>query len=273
MLRFAERIRNWPRDGILLLSEMNRPSLTPEGHGEIPRPPQLPQGRNVALRHTACREIAAAEDIARHERENRADRDFHMAMRLPSIAAVVLLTTFATLHSADPAPPKGFRAIFNGKDLSGWHGLNPHSVVKLEGEKREAALKQQRAEFAEHWRVENGELVNVGTTSIDIGGWYLSDAANDLAKFRIPRNTVIPAGGYIVFTESIYYSADCAQLLRRYTGFLNPNGVFIISICQTKRSDRIWADIHSVTTTLDTLATRDGADTWDCQVLKPQGRA
>jgi hypothetical protein len=65
--------------------------------------------------------------------------------------------------AADPVPPEGFRAIFNGKDLTGWHGLNPHSVAKLEGEKKEAALKTMRDEFAQHWRVEDGELVNVGT--------------------------------------------------------------------------------------------------------------
>lgn len=68
-----------------------------------------------------------------------------------------------TLFAADPVPPEGFRALFNGKDLTGWHGLNPHTVAKLEGEKREASLKQQREEFAKHWRVENGELVNIGT--------------------------------------------------------------------------------------------------------------
>lgn len=71
-------------------------------------------------------------------------------------------------------PPKGFRALFNGKDLSGWHGLNPHSVAKLDGEKREAALQKMRDEFADHWRVENGELVNDGhgpyaTTDEDLG--------------------------------------------------------------------------------------------------------
>jgi acetyl esterase/lipase len=60
-------------------------------------------------------------------------------------------------------PPKGFRAIFNGKDLDGWYGLNPHSVAKLEGAKREAMLEKMRNEFAQHWRVENGELVNDGT--------------------------------------------------------------------------------------------------------------
>lgn len=67
------------------------------------------------------------------------------------------------LRAAEPAPPEGFRALFNGKDLTGWYGLNPHSVAKQEGEKREASLKAMREDFANHWKVENGELVNVGT--------------------------------------------------------------------------------------------------------------
>jgi hypothetical protein len=64
-------------------------------------------------------------------------------------------------RAADPMPPAGFRALFNGKDLTGWYGLNPHGVAK--GDKRDASLKQMRDDFANHWRVENGELVNSGT--------------------------------------------------------------------------------------------------------------
>ena len=63
---------------------------------------------------------------------------------------------------ACPAPPAGFRALFNGENLGGWYGLNPHAVGKLEGEKRVENLAKQRAEFAQHWRVEDGELVNGG---------------------------------------------------------------------------------------------------------------
>ncbi len=84
-----------------------------------------------------------------------------MKLIVPSLLA--LLLPLSLLQAADPAPPEGFRAIFNGKDLTGWYGLNPHSVQKLEGEKRDAALKKMRDEFAQHWRVENGELVNDGT--------------------------------------------------------------------------------------------------------------
>ncbi len=78
---------------------------------------------------------------------------------------VLLLAAAATTSNApgsEPAAPEGFRAIFNGKDLDGWFGLNPHSVARLNGEQKEASLKQQRADFAEHWRIEDGELVNDG---------------------------------------------------------------------------------------------------------------
>ena len=83
-----------------------------------------------------------------------------MKTTLLSILAILLLST---LRAADPVPPKGFRTIFNGKDLAGWYGWNPHSSVKLSGEKLEANLKLQREDFAKHWRVEHGELVNAGT--------------------------------------------------------------------------------------------------------------
>ncbi|WP_395743328.1 DUF1080 domain-containing protein [Prosthecobacter sp.] len=70
-------------------------------------------------------------------------------------------TDKAAAPSAAPAG-SAFRPIFNGKDLTGWYGLNPHSVVKLEGEKKAEALKKMREEFANDWKVENGELVNDG---------------------------------------------------------------------------------------------------------------
>jgi hypothetical protein len=87
--------------------------------------------------------------------------------------------------AADAAPPSGFRPLFNGRDLTGWYGLNPHSVVKLEGEKREAALEQQREEFAKHWKVENGELVNSGT-----GPYATTDEEFDDIELHLEYKTV-----------------------------------------------------------------------------------
>lgn len=90
-----------------------------------------------------------------------------MKLKLPvpsvSLATAALLLAALSLPAAEPVPLQGFRALFNGKDLAGWYGLNPHNGTKLEGEKKAANLKQQREEFPKHWTVENGELVNSGT--------------------------------------------------------------------------------------------------------------
>jgi len=75
----------------------------------------------------------------------------------------ILFSSIVDVRAADSKPPQGFRALFNGNDLSGWYGWNPHSSVKLTGEKKDANLKQQREDFSKHWSVENGELVNNGT--------------------------------------------------------------------------------------------------------------
>ena len=74
-----------------------------------------------------------------------------------------LLACLLTLPLFAEALPEGFRALFNGKDLSGWHGCNPHQGLKLTGEKKATDLAKQRADFPLHLRVENGELVNAGT--------------------------------------------------------------------------------------------------------------
>ncbi|MBN2474882.1 MAG: lamin tail domain-containing protein [Pirellulales bacterium] len=45
------------------------------------------------------------------------------------------------------------------------------------------------------------ELYNTTDQDVDISGWYLSESAHDLKKFRIPDGTVIPAGQYVLFDE------------------------------------------------------------------------
>ena len=79
------------------------------------------------------------------------------------LAASLLAIPIAAISAQGPRAPKGFQALFNGRDLSGWYGLNPHNTVKLQGDKLEASLKAQRADFPNHWRVDGGEFVNAGT--------------------------------------------------------------------------------------------------------------
>lgn len=84
-----------------------------------------------------------------------------MAVALLLAAGAAFFAAGAT--AAEPAPPEGFEALFNGRDLAGWYGLNPHQVADLTGPDRDAKLAEMRAAFPKHWRVEDGELVNDGT--------------------------------------------------------------------------------------------------------------
>lgn len=56
------------------------------------------------------------------------------------------------------------------------------------------------------------ELHNRSGDNLDIGGWFLSDNAAVLSKFRIPDNTIIPAGGFLVFDATNHFRHASAPL-------------------------------------------------------------
>ena len=98
-------------------------------------------------------------------------------MKIPSIAALAAtaLLGLSPLLEAS-SPPEGFTALFNGTDLSGWHGNNPHDTAKAKD--AAASLQAQAQEFPKHWSVQNGELVNDGsgpyaTTDAEYGDFEL----------------------------------------------------------------------------------------------------
>ena len=45
------------------------------------------------------------------------------------------------------------------------------------------------------------ELYNISSAPVDLGGWTLSDSANDLSKYRIADGTTIEPHGYVLFYE------------------------------------------------------------------------
>lgn len=80
--------------------------------------------------------------------------------------------------AAEPQPPTGFTALFNGKDLTGWHGrqgdYNPFALAALPEAERKANIEKWTQNAKKHWRVENGELICDGegaflTTDKDYG--------------------------------------------------------------------------------------------------------
>ncbi len=57
-------------------------------------------------------------------------------------------------------PPEGFRALFNGKDMSGWKGLvgDPRSRAKMSSEDMAKAQAKADENMMAHWKVVDGAL-------------------------------------------------------------------------------------------------------------------
>jgi 3-keto-disaccharide hydrolase len=91
-------------------------------------------------------------------------------MRLSVIVALTIAAGGAGLaqRPAGVNPPKGFTALFNGKDLTGWRGrqpnYNPVEEAKLTPEARAEKQAQWNTERDAHWTVDTakGEIVSDG---------------------------------------------------------------------------------------------------------------
>ncbi|MDR2673810.1 MAG: DUF1080 domain-containing protein [Opitutaceae bacterium] len=120
---------------------------------------------------------------------------------LPGLLPAALLLLLPAACFA--APPAGFTALFNGRDLAGWWGAkteDPRVYRALPpaefAAKRDASLPDIRA----HWRVENGELVNDGR------GLYLT-TDNDYGDFELLLDyKALPLG------DSGVYLRGCPQV-------------------------------------------------------------
>lgn len=92
--------------------------------------------------------------------------------------------------AAEVTPPEGFTALFNGKDLAGWHGMphfDPRQLAAMSEADRKAKLDEWTVDAKKHWTVENGELVNDGhgayaTTDRDFGDMELLIEYKTVAK-------------------------------------------------------------------------------------------
>jgi hypothetical protein len=81
------------------------------------------------------------------------------------IGVTALAAGGSSAVAADPQAPKGFTPLFNGKDLSGWHGMphfDPYKLAAMPEAERQAQIAKWTEDARKHWTVENGELVNDG---------------------------------------------------------------------------------------------------------------
>ncbi|MBN2843515.1 MAG: lamin tail domain-containing protein, partial [Sedimentisphaerales bacterium] len=63
------------------------------------------------------------------------------------------------------------------------------------------------------------ELYNATSQNINIGGWYLSDKNDSLAdimRYQIPDNTIIAAGGYMLFSQDSSFGSSSQPEEKRF---------------------------------------------------------
>jgi hypothetical protein len=85
----------------------------------------------------------------------------HLSRTLSALALLFGLGALAALADDKPepinVPPKGFTALFNGKDLTGWQGVVPmpqRQKLMKDREAYEKKVKQQNEKVLKHWSVQ-----------------------------------------------------------------------------------------------------------------------
>jgi hypothetical protein len=101
--------------------------------------------------------------------------------RPPLVLALAVAGALGLPSAADQPkpnqPPAGYRALFNGRDLTGWRGMgteNPSKLAAQTPEEQAACFAQNQPGIDAHWKVVDGVLVNDGqgpylTTVEDFG--------------------------------------------------------------------------------------------------------
>ena len=96
-------------------------------------------------------------------------------MKTFRLIPVFIFAAATVLADENNKPPKGFTALFNGKNLDGWWGLKTEDPAKWMALDEKALAKKKAdslKDIAQHWSVKDGELINDGK------GLYLSTEKN-----------------------------------------------------------------------------------------------
>lgn len=128
-------------------------------------------------------------------------RTFFLAVS--TIVLAGLLSTVPVQAEDLNVPPKNFTALFNGKDLDGWHGMphfDPRKLAAMSDEERAKKIAADTEDFKKHWSIDNGELVNDGK-----GAYATTDKEYGDIELLIDYKTVAKAdsGIYLRTTPQI----------------------------------------------------------------------
>jgi hypothetical protein len=85
--------------------------------------------------------------------------------RLIAFVLTITVAVSLALPASAEQPPEGFKPVFDGETMDGWHArphFNPIKLAEMSEDERAAKMAEWLADAKQHWTIENGELVNDG---------------------------------------------------------------------------------------------------------------
>lgn len=122
------------------------------------------------------------------------------AVFAPLLAALSLAAGAASAADA----PAGFKSLFNGEDLTGWHGVkgdfNPEKYATTPPEEMAKLREAWAKDVAENWKADNGDIYNNG-----LGVYLTTDGEFTDYELLIDYKTVAKAdsGIYLKHTPQV----------------------------------------------------------------------
>lgn len=92
-------------------------------------------------------------------------------MKRPKLVEFCLAVAIATVSvpsvsfAEESTVTSGFKSIFNGEDLTGWHGektMDPRKLAAMSEDERAEKMAEWQKDAIEHWTAKDGELINDG---------------------------------------------------------------------------------------------------------------
>ncbi len=127
--------------------------------------------------------------------------------RLALSALSLVLAAMPLARAADA--PSGFTPLFNGNDVTGWHGMphfDPYKLAAMSAEEKTKKIAEWTEDAKKHWSVDKGDLVNDGN-----GAYLATDADYGDYELLIDYKTVAQAD------SGIYLKANPQVQIWDYT--------------------------------------------------------
>ncbi len=162
-----------------------------------------------------------------------------------------------------------------------WEGLK--NQQELDRVLMAGKLLQQYSVKGNILEIGCGEGLFFANIPADTYGFYEGIDVSEVAVKKAPKTRTsifadadmeeyTPKNGpfkVIVLNEVLYYSKNPLKMLARYTPYLDRDGLFMIGMYSSDKSEKLWPALAELYTEVDKLVITDDGKEWVYKMMKP----